>query len=87
MYKRQELGRALFERGDVEEAVRSLKRSVELSEHPESGLYLAMALQASGHADEALTWYRRALDWISSSEDDYETLRTRAEDALGIAGE
>ncbi|MBI3845444.1 MAG: tetratricopeptide repeat protein [Planctomycetes bacterium] len=86
------LGIALYRHGDLQEAVSTLNRSMELGKGgcPEDWFFLAMAHQKLGKADEARRWYQRAVEQIekeSSVRDDLGRFRIEAEHVLEIGKE
>jgi serine/threonine protein kinase/Flp pilus assembly protein TadD len=84
------LGVAQYRAGQWQEAVAALTKSMELFHGQDEScntFFLAMARERLGDHDEALTWYRRAVEWMGQHKAaDAELRRFRAEAAqlLGV---
>jgi WD40 repeat protein len=66
------LGAALYRAGRFEDAVRRLNESVQAHGHggvPEDWLFLAMAHEHLGHAEEAHQWLDRAAKWLDEAQE------------------
>ncbi|MCB1058317.1 MAG: tetratricopeptide repeat protein, partial [Acidobacteria bacterium] len=74
------LGLALVGRGDLDGAIESFRRSLEIEpEAPRTHAMLAMALVRQGDRNEAVEHYRRALELATAAGDQHlvEQIRSR----------
>jgi tetratricopeptide (TPR) repeat protein len=82
------LGVALYRAGAAKEAVRPLRRSVEMTSGGgvESWFFLAMALGKAGDKDQARPWYDKAVGWTEKSRPKDPGLRRLRAEAAAVLG-
>jgi serine/threonine protein kinase/tetratricopeptide (TPR) repeat protein len=83
------LGVAQYQAENWNEAVATLRKSIELAQGANSyqSFYLAMAYERLDNKEQARNWYARAVEWMEKNRPDHEALvglRTEAAELLGI---